>query len=80
MKTASVGSPARYVLLALGVLISYLVAEVLTLGVFYAPVLPLSLVLDDVLGLGLGVTLAVLASAMVVSVGVETLIIASLKG
>ena len=81
MKLPSVGIGRVTLLLAVpGAIIAYLIAEVLTLGLWLKPILPLSVLLADVLGFGIGGALSVLASAMVVTVGSEGIVISFMRG
>ena len=65
---------------ALGIAVVYLLAEVTTLASFGRPVLPLSLLLGDVLGLGTLGVLEVLAGAVVVVIGYGVLAVTASPG
>lgn len=79
MKATADVSPGRIRRWALGVVIVYLLAEVAALAYLRSPVLPVSILVVDYLGLGLAYALVVLVAAVATAVGAEGLVLGSLR-
>ncbi len=80
MKRVLGSVPDGLSLWALGGALVYLLAEVSALAAFQRPVLPLSLLFGEALGLGTGGAMDVLAGAVVVVVGFEAVVLGSARG
>ncbi|MDG6982859.1 MAG: type II/IV secretion system ATPase subunit [Nitrososphaerota archaeon] len=79
MKPPAEGTMRRTRLWVLAAVICYLIAEVVSLGIFRVTSLPISYLVGDVLGLGAAGALAVLSSAIIVAVGAEGMVLSSMR-